>query len=92
MWGWLPDRASYEAHAVVEFVATDVDRRWPVEVGRANDRPRAVRVLAGVPAATVSGPVGDLALWAWTRGGVVEVSGDAESVAALNAVVGNGMQ
>src|SRR3954471_8842596 len=28
MWGWLPDGASYEARAIVEFVATDVDRRW----------------------------------------------------------------
>ena len=92
MWGWLPDGASYEAHAVVEFVATDADRRWLVEVGRANDSPRAVRATAGEPTATVSGPVGDLALWAWTRGGEVETSGDAASVAALDAVVTNGMQ
>jgi uncharacterized protein (TIGR03083 family) len=34
MWGWLPDGATYEPHAVVEFVATDVDRRWLVEVGQ----------------------------------------------------------
>jgi Mycothiol maleylpyruvate isomerase N-terminal domain len=92
MWGWLPDGATYEAQAVVEFVASGVDRRWLVEVGHANDRPRAVRATAGEPTATVSGPVGDLALWAWTRGGDVEISGDAASIAALDAVVTNGMQ
>jgi uncharacterized protein (TIGR03083 family) len=92
MWGWLPDGATYEAQAVVEFVATDVDRRWLVEVGHANDRPRAVRATAGEPTATVSGSVGALALWAWTRGGAVQVSGDGTSVAALDAVVNNGMQ
>lgn len=92
MWGWLPDGATYEPLAIVEFVATDVDRRWLVEVGDANDRPRAVRATAGEPTANVSGSVGDLALWAWTRGGAVEVSGDSASVPALNAVVNNGMQ
>jgi uncharacterized protein (TIGR03083 family) len=92
MWGWLPDGATYAARAIVEFVATDVDRRWLVEVGHANDRPRAVRATAGEPTATVSGSVGDLALWAWTRGGAVEVSGDTASVTALSAVINNGMQ
>jgi hypothetical protein len=51
-----------------------------------------VRASAGEPSATVRAPIGDLALWAWTRGGAVEVSGDAESVAALDAVVTNGIQ
>jgi uncharacterized protein (TIGR03083 family) len=92
MWGWLPEGASYTAQAVIEFVATDVDRRWLVEVGHANDRPRAIRATAGQPIATVRGPVDDLALWAWTRGGAVEVSGDTASVTALNAVVNNGIQ
>jgi len=92
MWGWLPDGATYEARAVVNFVATDVDRRWLVEVGHANDRPRAVRATAGEATATVSGSVGALALWAWTRGGAVQVSGDTASVRTLNAVVNNGMQ
>jgi uncharacterized protein (TIGR03083 family) len=92
MWGWLPDGATYEARAIVEFVATDVDRRWLVEVGDANDRPRAVRATEGEPTATVSGSVAALALWAWTRGGAVDVSGDNASVAALKAVVNNGMQ
>jgi uncharacterized protein (TIGR03083 family) len=92
MWGWLPAGATYQAGAVVEFVAADVDRQWLVEVGRSTGGPRAVRASAGEPSATVRAPVGDLALWAWTRGGVVEVSGDAESVAALIAVVTNGIQ
>jgi uncharacterized protein (TIGR03083 family) len=92
MWGWLPAGATYQAGAVVEFVATDVDRQWLVEVGRSTEGPRAVRASAGEPSATVRAPIGDLALWAWTRGGAVEVSGDAESVAALDAVVTNGIQ
>jgi uncharacterized protein (TIGR03083 family) len=93
MWGWLPDGATYESAAVVEFVATDVDRRWLVEVGQTSiSSPRAVRATNGVPTAAATGPVVDLALWAWTRGGAVEVSGDAASVAALDAVITNGMQ
>jgi uncharacterized protein (TIGR03083 family) len=92
MWGWLPDGAIYEARAVVEFVATDVDRRWLVEVGDANNRARAVRATAGEPTATVSGSVAALALWAWTRGAAVDVSGDNASVAAMKAVVNGGMQ
>jgi hypothetical protein len=92
MWGWLPDGASYEPQAVVEFVATDIDRRWLVEAGQTTVRsPRAVRASDGAPTASVSAPVADLALWAWTRGGTVRVSGNAASVAALNAVVTNGI-
>ena len=93
MWGWLPDGARYEARAVVEFVATDDDQRWLVEVGHTTaGSPRAVRVTTGEPTATVTAPVVDLALWAWTRGGTVEITGDAASVAALDALVTNGMQ
>lgn len=64
MWGWQPGGTTYEARAVVEFVATDVDRRWLVEVGKAGDWPRAQRATAGEPTAMVSAQVGDLALWA----------------------------
>jgi uncharacterized protein (TIGR03083 family) len=92
MWGWLPVGATYKPQAVVEFVASDVDKRWLVEVGVASDWPRAVRGVAGEPTATVSAPIVDLALWAWTRGGAVQVTGDATSVAALDSVVNNGMQ
>jgi hypothetical protein len=49
-------------------------------------------VTDGEPTASVTAPVVDLALWAWTRGGSVEISGDSASVAALDAVVSNGMQ
>jgi hypothetical protein len=92
MWGWPPEGAGYQARAVVEFVATDIDRRWLVEVGQSTVGPRAVRATAGEPTATVRAPVGDLALWAWTRGGAVEIAGADASVAALNTVVDNGMQ
>lgn len=69
MWGWLPDGASYDAGAVVEFVATDIDRRWLVEVGQTTvGSRRAVRAANAVPTASVAAPVVDLALWAWTRG------------------------
>lgn len=92
MWGWQPEGSTYEARAVVEFVASDADKRWLVEVGAASDSPRAVRATAGEPTATVSAPVVDLALWAWTRPGSVEIRGRPASVAALNAVISNGMQ
>lgn len=92
MWGWPPDGATYQPRAVVEFVASDIDRRWLVEAGRSTEGPRAVRATAGEPSATVRAPVGDLALWAWTRGGEVQISGDDASVGALEAVVTNGMQ
>lgn len=92
MWGWPPDGAGYQARTVVEFAATDVDRRWLVEVGQSKFGPRALRATAGEPTATVHAPVGDLALWTWTRGGAVEISGDDASVTALNAVITNGMQ
>ncbi len=92
MWGWPADGAGYEPRAVVEFVASDTGQRWPVEVGATIEWPRAVRAIAGAPTATVSAPVVDLALWAWTRGGSVEITGEADSVAALREVVDNGMQ
>ena len=91
MWGWPPDGAGYNARAVVEFVATDADRRWLVEVGQSAVGPRALRATVGEPTAAVRAPLGDLALWAWTRGGVVEITGDDASVAALDALVTNGM-
>ena len=92
MWGWQPQGSTYEASAVVEFVASDIDQRWLVEVGRAADWPRAVRATTAEPTATVTAPVVDLGLWVWTRPGEVEISGQAGSVAALEAVVTNGMQ
>jgi uncharacterized protein (TIGR03083 family) len=92
MWGWQPEGTTYQRHAVVEFVGTDTAQRWLVEVGTAGDWPRAVRAQpGGAASATVRAPVVDLALWAWTRGGSVDITGDPASMAALVAVVSNGM-
>ncbi len=96
MWGWLPDGASYEPSAVAEFVASDADAHWLVEVGRwsapsGRSAPRAVRASGGRPTVTVTAPVRDLALWAWTRGGSVAVTGEPSAQAALRDVVANGM-
>jgi uncharacterized protein (TIGR03083 family) len=97
MWGWKPDAATYQATSVVEFVASDTGQRWLVEVGNwtvpggDGSGPMATRATAGEPTATVTAPVVDLALWAWTRGSGARVSGRPESVAALNAVVTQGM-
>lgn len=102
MWGWMPKAASYRAHSVVEFLATDIGETWLVEVGNwsvpATDDgstttgPRARRSTVGEPTATVSAPVEELALWSWTRGGTVQTSGDSRSLAALNAVITEGIQ
>ncbi|MBO0811163.1 MAG: maleylpyruvate isomerase family mycothiol-dependent enzyme [Microlunatus sp.] len=101
MWSWMPDWAAYEQRAIGEFVATDSDQRWLVELGRWSgtspnsgkslDGPRAVPATDGVPTVTVRAPVVDLALWAWTRGGSAEVSGEPEGRAALAAVLAQGM-
>jgi uncharacterized protein (TIGR03083 family) len=95
MWGWKPDSATYRATSVVEFVASDTGQRWLVEVGSWTDGddsgPMATRATDGEPTTTVTAPVVDLALWAWTRGAEARISGRPESVAALNAVVTQGM-
>jgi uncharacterized protein (TIGR03083 family) len=97
MWGWMPDGASAAPGAAVEFVATDTGARWLVDVGTwtahsGASAPRATRADAGEPAAVVSAPVEDLALWAWTRGGSVSISGEPSAVAALDALLTQGMQ
>lgn len=102
MWGWMPDWAEYRSLAVAEFVATDTGRRWSVEIGHWTgtgpesgnqfDVPRAVRAGGGEPTVTVSAPVQDLALWAWTRGGTVQITGDADGKAAVQALIANGIQ
>jgi uncharacterized protein (TIGR03083 family) len=95
MWGWMPNEATYRTDSIVNFVATDTGQSWSVEVGtwtaNTGDGPRAVRATAGEPTATVTGSVVDLALWVWTRGGSVQTAGDPSSLAALNAVVSQGM-
>jgi uncharacterized protein (TIGR03083 family) len=102
MWGWMPDWATYENLAVAEFVATDTGQRWSVQIGhwtgtgpesgKQFDVPRAVRADGGEPTVTVSAPVQDLALWAWTRGGTVQTTGDADGMAAVQALIANGIQ
>jgi hypothetical protein len=102
MWGWMADDGTYETHSVVEFVAPDTGQRWLVEVGSwtdpaeesetAVDASRAVRATAGQPTAIVSAPVVDLALWAWMRGNAVQISGQPPSLAALEALLAQGMQ
>jgi hypothetical protein len=98
MWGWMPEGASYRAHAVLEFVATDTPQSWLVEVGawtapddEGGTGPRAVRATAGEPTATVHASTEDLALWAWTRGGSVQTSGQPASLAAMDAMLSQGM-
>ena len=81
MWGWMPDDATARAGSVVEFVATDADARWLVEVGSwtaptGGSGAAGDASAAGEPAAVVTGPAEDLALWAWTRGGAVSISGE----------------
>lgn len=96
MWGWMPDGVEYRPSAVVELVASDTGQRWLVEAGRwaspdgSSGGARAVR-SASAPAATVTGPVADLALWAWTRGGQVATSGERTAVEAFESVVTQGM-
>ncbi|MHA3022061.1 maleylpyruvate isomerase family mycothiol-dependent enzyme [Mycobacterium sp. BMJ-28] len=96
MWGWLPAGARDEPSAVAEFVASDVDRSWLVDVRRWTAASGASgcyarRAAAGRADVTVTGPVQDLALWAWTRGGSVAVAGKPSAEAALREVVANGM-
>ncbi|MFW0787264.1 maleylpyruvate isomerase family mycothiol-dependent enzyme [Gordonia sp. CPCC 206044] len=101
MWGAMPGGARYTSAGVVEFVAVDTGRRWQVEVGRwaddggAESAPtegaRATRAGVGEPTATAAARTVDLALWAWTRGGVAQTDGDGGTLAALDAVVTQGM-
>jgi hypothetical protein len=100
MWGWMPDGARYRPHGVVELVAADTDQTWRLECGGFSargrdgsvvDGPTARRAVTGAPTASVTGPVVDLARWAWTRGGRVRIAGDESTVSALNAVVTQGM-
>lgn len=102
MWAWLPTGASYTPRALVELDASDTDDHWLVEIGNwsgtypGQDAPadgiRAVRAGAGQPSAHVTGPVDDLARWAWTRGGTVEITGDPDAVEAVRALHDAGIQ
>jgi uncharacterized protein (TIGR03083 family) len=101
MWGWTPDWADYQQQALADFAATDSGDRWLVEVGHWSgtgpesgkyfDVPRAVRATGGDADVVVRAPAMDLALWAWTRGGTVDIDGPAESRAALDTLIANGI-
>lgn len=96
MWGWMPDGATGQSGGVVGFVASDAGANWLVDVGSwtaptGESAPRATRADAGEPTAVVTAAVDDLALWAWTRGGSVSISGEPRTVAALDALLTQGM-
>ncbi len=99
-WGWEPPGATYEEQSVVELVATDTDQRWLMQLGhltgesegRAYDIPRAGRADSGTPAATVSAPAHDLALWIWTRGDDVRIEGDEAARQQLAGLIAHGIQ
>jgi uncharacterized protein (TIGR03083 family) len=94
MWGWLPEGAAYRCDDIVKFVATDTGATWLVDVGSwttadGHSAARAVRANGGDPTAVVSGAAQHLALWAWTRGDAVSISGES---AALDALMSQGIQ
>lgn len=106
MWGWLPDGAPYEPLALARLTATDTGDRWLIEVGHWTftdpksgeqyDEPRAIRATEEdastrtLPTAAVQAPVVDLALWAWNRGGSVDLSGEQSATAAVEALISRG--
>lgn len=87
---------------VVELAATDVDRRWVLQLGRetadidgehvddANFRP-APNATAN---ATISGTAADLDLWLWNRPTVGDLSrsGDPATLSAIDEVLAEGLQ
>jgi uncharacterized protein (TIGR03083 family) len=94
MWGWMPEGATYRCDSVVELVASDSEASWLVDVGSWTTRdgrsaPRAVRASGGDPTAVVSASAEHLALWAWTRGNAVSISGGSD---ALDALMSQGIQ
>ncbi|WP_188838307.1 maleylpyruvate isomerase family mycothiol-dependent enzyme [Flexivirga endophytica] len=88
--------------SVLELVATDVDRRWILQLGRetasidgediddANFRPAP----NATPVATISGTAADLDLWLWNRptAGKLVGTGDQQTLDAINEVLAEGMQ
>lgn len=101
MRAWLPDWASWEHVATVEFRATDTGQSWLVDLGPvAGVEPgggeetwqRITRAAAGAtPTATVTGTVQQLARWTWNRGCEVTVTGTDHAVAAITAAITEGL-
>lgn len=74
--------------------APDADLRGP-KSGKEFDEPRAVRLHDGEPTARVSGPVEQLARWAWVRRpeeGGVAVTGTETALAAIDRLMAQGIQ
>ena len=102
MWGWVPEWGAEEPLAVVALVADDTLDRWLVDVGHWTgtgpesgtelDWPFARPAAGGDPTVTVTGSVQDLALWAWGRGGSVQVEGSRPGVEAVDALIAHGVQ
>lgn len=89
---------------VLELAATDVDRRWVLQLGRetgtmpdtgeqiddANFRPAP----GATAVATISGAAADLDLWLWNRPAMGELidTGDRQTLDAIAEVLAEGMQ
>jgi uncharacterized protein (TIGR03083 family) len=91
MWGWQPEGSTYEARAVVEFVASDPDKRWLVEVGAASDRPERYGRRPGSRRPRLVRP-SSTSLCGRGRVPAPCRLGDGRRQLRLNAVISNGMQ
>lgn len=100
-WGTQPGFSFAPGATRVELVAEDTGHGWLVEPGRwqgvgqsgkAYDVPGARRVLAGTPAARVTGSAEALMRWLWGRGDEPAASGDAGALDPLRAARDQGMQ
>ncbi|PWJ25545.1 uncharacterized protein (TIGR03083 family) [Branchiibius hedensis] len=98
--GAIPDWASFTpaADRIVELTATDVPRRWTLQLGRFGGvTPDGVEVnehgfqrVDASPdvSATVSGTSADLLLWLWNRpAGPVDTAGDPDALRSLDYAV-----
>ncbi len=101
MRAWLPDWASWQSAATVEFRATDTGHRWLVDLGpvtgvdpdgNQESWQRLARAAAdAAPSGTVTGTAQQLARWTWNRGSDVAVTGTDQAVAAVTAAINEGL-
>ncbi len=88
---------------VVELIATDVDRRWVLQLGRETgtapgngqtvDDANFRRAPDNTPAtATVRAAAADLDLWLWNRPADVQRTGDAGTLDHLAGILGDGLE
>lgn len=104
MWSWVPEWGEVTWTSTVEVAPLDTGDPLVVELGRwrgvgpdsgtAYDEPcsRISEATGSTTTATARGTCLDLALWAWGRGGTAAVDGEPETVAALEALVAQGMR